>query len=34
MPQVKQGSTVRVHYNVMLESGKMVESTAGADPCG
>lgn len=32
MPQVKKGSTVRVHYNVMLKSGKMVESTAGSDP--
>jgi FKBP-type peptidyl-prolyl cis-trans isomerase 2 len=32
MPQVKFGSTVRVHYTVMLKNGKVVESTAGGDP--
>lgn len=32
MPQVKRGSTVRVHYTVMLKNGEVVESTAGGDP--
>jgi FKBP-type peptidyl-prolyl cis-trans isomerase 2 len=32
MPQVKFGSTVRVHYTVMLKNGKIVESTAGGEP--
>jgi FKBP-type peptidyl-prolyl cis-trans isomerase 2 len=32
MPQVKFGSTVRVHYTVMLKNGKVIESTAGGDP--
>lgn len=32
MPQVKYGSTVRVHYTAMLKNGKVIESTAGGDP--
>jgi peptidylprolyl isomerase len=32
MPQVKQGSTVRVHYTAMLKNGEVIESTAGGDP--
>jgi len=32
MPQVKQGSTVLVHYTAMLKNGKVIESTAGGDP--
>jgi len=32
MPQVKYGSTVLVHYTVMLKNGKVVESTAGGEP--
>jgi len=32
MPQVKQGSTVLVHYTAMLKNGEVVESTAGGDP--
>lgn len=32
MPQVKFGSTVQIHYTLMLKNGKVVESTAGRDP--
>jgi peptidylprolyl isomerase len=32
MPQVKQGSTVLVHYTAMLKNGEVIESTAGGDP--
>jgi len=32
MPQVKHGSTVLVHYTVMLKNGKVIESTAGGEP--
>jgi FKBP-type peptidyl-prolyl cis-trans isomerase 2 len=32
MPQVKFGSTVRLHYTAMLKNGKVIESTAGGDP--
>lgn len=32
MPQVKYGSTVRIHYNLLLTNGEVIESTAGADP--
>ena len=32
MPQVKLGSTVRVHYTAMLKNGEVIETTAGGDP--
>lgn len=32
MPQVKYGSTVRIHYNLLRTNGEVIESTAGADP--
>lgn len=32
MPQVKQGSTVLVHYTAMLKNGEVIQSTAGGDP--
>lgn len=32
MPQVKQGSTVRVHYTVRMQNGRVIESTDGREP--
>lgn len=32
MPQVKQGSTVRVHYTARMQNGQVIETTDGREP--
>jgi FKBP-type peptidyl-prolyl cis-trans isomerase 2 len=32
MPQIKQGSAVRVHYTARMQNGQVIESTDGREP--